>query len=112
MALDPSFWRGRRVLLTGHTGFKGGWAAMWLQRLGARISGYALAPQTNPSLYRAARIDNFVASPIAEFCDIHDREALSSTFAATMPEIVIHMAAQPLVRVAFEQPLMTYSTNV
>jgi len=112
MALDPSFWRGRRVLLTGHTGFKGGWAAMWLQRLGASISGYALAPQTNPSLYRAARIDNFVASPIAEFCDIHDREALSSTFAATMPEIVIHMAAQPLVRVAFEQPLMTYSTNV
>ncbi|MBV8171286.1 MAG: CDP-glucose 4,6-dehydratase [Candidatus Eremiobacteraeota bacterium] len=109
MDLDAAFWRGRHVLLTGHTGFKGAWAALWLQRLGAQISGFALEPDTTPSLYEAAHVKGEVRGTIG---DIRDRDALRTACAATVPEIVMHMAAQPLVRAGYEDPLRTYSTNV
>jgi CDP-glucose 4,6-dehydratase len=109
MPLDAAFWRGKRVLLTGHTGFKGGWTSIWLRRLGAEVTGYALAPDTQPSLFGAARVGDLVHS---EFGDICDQDALRAVVSASTPEIVIHMAAQPLVRVGYEEPLRTYATNV
>jgi CDP-glucose 4,6-dehydratase len=103
------FWRGRRVLVTGHTGFKGGWLCLWLKALGADVTGYALAPATNPSLFEVARVGEGLRSVIA---DIRDLLTLKKTFAAAQPEIVIHMAAQPLVRASYANPVETYATNV
>ena len=103
------FWRGRRVLVTGHTGFKGGWLCLWLKALGAEVTGYALAPATNPSLFEVARVGEGLRSVIA---DIRDLPTLKKTFAAAQPEIVIHMAAQPLVRASYANPVETYATNV
>jgi CDP-glucose 4,6-dehydratase len=103
------FWRGRRVLVTGHTGFKGGWLCLWLKALGADVTGYALAPATNPSLFEVARVGEGLRSVIA---DIRDLPILKKTFAAAQPEIVIHMAAQPLVRASYANPVETYATNV
>ncbi len=106
---NPEFWRGQRVLLTGHTGFKGGWAALWLQHLGAEVRGYALAPSSQPSLFVAARIDHGITSQIA---DVRDLAALQACFDEFRPTIVVHMAAQPLVRASYAEPIETYSTNV
>jgi len=106
---DPAFWRGRRVLLTGHTGFKGGWAALMLARLGARVDGVALAPEATPNLFELARIADHVTSHL---CDLGEREALGALVKAVDPEIVLHMAAQPLVRRSFRQPVETFATNV
>jgi CDP-glucose 4,6-dehydratase len=110
-AVDSAFWRGRSVLLTGHTGFKGAWTALWLQSLGARITGVSLRePPTEPSLYALARVEEGMAGSVA--CDIRDADALGAAVAGARPEIVIHMAAQPLVRRSFADPRHTYETNV
>jgi CDP-glucose 4,6-dehydratase len=103
------FWNGKRVLLTGHTGFKGSWLSLWLQSMGAQVVGYALAPPTNPSLFEAAQVGQGMTSVIG---DIRDLPKLQAVFAEHHPEIVIHMAAQPLVRYSYQNPVETYSTNV
>lgn len=107
--MNPAFWKGKRVLLTGHTGFKGGWLSLWLQSMGAQVVGYALAPPTNPSLFEVAQVGQGMTSIIG---DIRDLAQLKKVFAEHKPEIVIHMAAQPLVRYSYVEPVETYSTNV
>ena len=107
--MNPAFWHGKRVFLTGHTGFKGGWMSLWLQSLGAQVTGYALAPPTNPSLFEVAHVGDAMTSIIA---DVRDLSALQQAMQAAQPHIVIHMAAQPLVRYSYENPVETYSTNV
>lgn len=104
---SPSFWRGRSVLLTGHTGFKGGWLALWLRRLGATVAGLSLPPSTEPSLHRLLHGD-----AEERYCDLRDLEAVRAVFAAAQPQIVFHLAAQPLVRASYRDPVETYSTNV
>ena len=103
------FWSGKRVLVTGHTGFKGGWLALWLQRLGAQVMGYSLPAPTQPSLYETARISESVQGVIA---DIRDLPRIESVFRDFSPEIVFHLAAQPLVRASYDNPVETYSTNL
>ena len=107
--MNPSFWQGRRVLLTGHTGFKGSWLSLWLQSMGAQVIGYALAPPSKPSLFEVAEVSIGMNSVIG---DIRDLSTLQAVFAQHQPEIVIHMAAQPLVRYSYQNPVETYSTNV
>ncbi len=109
MVITPDFWRGRKVLVTGHTGFKGSWISLWLQSLGAEVVGYALAPPTTPSLFETARVGDGMTSILG---DIRDLPKLIAAFAEHQPEIVIHMAAQPLVRYSYANPVETYSTNV
>lgn len=109
MTVNPNFWFGKRVLLTGHTGFKGSWLALWLQSMGARLVGYALAPPTNPSLFEVADVEKGMTSVVG---DIRDLAKLQKVFAEHCPNIVIHMAAQPLVRHSYQNPIETYSTNV
>jgi CDP-glucose 4,6-dehydratase len=108
---DVAFWRDRSVLLTGHTGFKGAWLSLWLQSLGARVTGVSLRESpTEPSLYALARVGERMAGSVA--CDIRDSFALTAAVLDARPEIVIHMAAQPLVRRSFALPRETYETNV
>jgi CDP-glucose 4,6-dehydratase len=109
-APDPGFWRGKRVLLTGHTGFKGSWLASWLHRLGAGVTGFALPPATQPSLYDAARIGERVAGN--RIADLRDAAAVAAAVAEAQPQIVLHLAAQPLVRASYRQPIETIETNV
>jgi CDP-glucose 4,6-dehydratase len=106
---DPSFFTGKRFFITGHTGFKGSWLCVWLRVLGGVVTGYALSPPTKPSLFEICRIDDLVTSHIA---DVRDGEALAAALIAARPEIVIHMAAQPLVRESYKTPAETYATNV
>ncbi|WP_373981767.1 CDP-glucose 4,6-dehydratase [Achromobacter sp. JD417] len=106
---SAGFWRGKRVLVTGHTGFKGGWLAIWLQRLGAQVTGIALPPCTQPSLYEAARIGDLIDS---RRCDIRDAAALREQVLAARPEIVLHLAAQALVRPSYAQPVETFAANI
>ncbi|ADL56841.1 CDP-glucose 4,6-dehydratase [Gallionella capsiferriformans] len=107
--MNADFWRGKRVLLTGHTGFKGSWLSLWLQSMGAQVVGFALAPPTKPSLFEVAGIEQGMTSIIG---DIRDLVHLRSVLTEHQPEIVIHMAAQPLVRYSYIEPVETYSTNV
>jgi CDP-glucose 4,6-dehydratase len=107
--VDPSFWAGRRVLLTGHTGFKGGWAALWLARMGASVTGLALNPDTEPNLFDLANVGQDLESRIA---DIRDQKMVTTIVAESDPELVLHMAAQPLVRRAIAQPVETFAVNV
>lgn len=102
-------WRGRRVLITGHTGFKGSWLSLWLHNLGASITGLALAPPTQPNLFEKARIGELIENIGA---DVRDLGAVQKVMDATAPEVVFHLAAQPLVRLSYEQPVETYATNV
>jgi CDP-glucose 4,6-dehydratase len=107
--IDFSFWKDRRVFLTGHTGFKGSWLSLWLQQLGAEVSGYALSPPTEPSLFEQAGISGSVRSVTA---DIRDFPRLKSALAESRPQVVIHLAAQSVVRRGYEDPIETYSSNV
>ncbi len=100
---------GKRVLVTGHSGFKGGWLTLWLTELGAKVCGYALAPNTTPCLFEAAHISKGITSV---FGDLSDTDLLHKTFADFQPEIVFHLAAQPLVRLSYAEPVQTYQTNV
>lgn len=102
-------YRGRRVFLTGHTGFTGSWAALWLQSLGAEVMGYALAPTTQPSLYASLEPELTIASRIA---DINDARALDDAMRTFQPDFVLHLAAQPLVRLSYAEPVSTFATNV
>ena len=106
---DPAFWRGRRVLVTGHTGFKGSWLCYWLTRMGARVVGLALPPNTDPNLFSEAAIGSRVESLIV---DIRDLEATRGAIVGARPEIVFHLAAQPLVLRSYKAPIETFSTNV
>ncbi|MCR4303897.1 MAG: CDP-glucose 4,6-dehydratase [Gallionella sp.] len=107
--VDKSFWAGKAVLLTGHTGFKGSWLALWLQTMGAKVTGYALPPPTDPSLFVAANVTNGMTSLEG---DVRDFPELSKVLKKYQPEIVIHMAAQSLVRHSYNNPIETYATNV
>lgn len=107
--VNPAFWAGRRVFLTGHTGFKGGWLALWLQALGARVTGYALAPDGEPCLFDTARVAHGMESRLG---DLRDAVALQAALAASEAEIVFHLAAQPLVRESYRDPVNTYASNV
>jgi CDP-glucose 4,6-dehydratase len=109
IGIDEDFWRGRRVLLTGHTGFKGGWMALWLERLGATVRGVALPPDTEPNLFETARIADGLDSVIA---DIRDPDALATAVLDFAPSVVVHMAAQPLVRRSYDEPRETFATNL
>ena len=109
LGLNPSFWHGKRVLVTGHTGFKGGWLTIWLQRLGAEVAGYALPASTNPSLFEVADVASDMHSIAG---DIRDLDKIKHAVADFRPDIVIHMAAQALVRFSYKDPVDTYSTNV
>lgn len=109
MAVNPVFWKGKRVLLTGHTGFKGSWLSLWLQSMDARVTGYALLPPTKPSLFEVADVGKGMTSIIG---DIRDLEHLRAVFAEHRPEVVFHLAAQALVRHSYLEPVATYSTNV
>lgn len=107
--IDPDFWYNKKVFLTGHTGFKGSWLSFWLQTMGANVLGYSLEPPTSPNLFTAAKLFDDMPSITG---DIRDFEKLKLFMVQFNPDIVIHMAAQPLVRLAYEQPIGTYATNV
>jgi len=109
MEISSSFWQGKKIFLTGHTGFKGGWLSLWLQQLGSEVTGYALQPPTKPSLFEVANVAQGMTSVIG---DIRDGQALANAMRDFSPDIVIHMAAQPLVRYSYLDPVETYSTNV
>jgi len=108
--MTSDFWRARRVFVTGHTGFKGGWLCLWLQSMGAEVHGYALQPPTEPSFFRVAGVGELLASSTIN--DIRDYEGLLAAIKAARPEIVLHLAAQPLVRYSYHHPVETYSVNV
>ena len=109
-SVNPSFWNGKRVFLTGHTGFKGGWLSLWLASMGAKVTGYALAPNTTPNFFEVAGVQGDLEQ--SHIADIRDLEKLQKAMADARPEIVIHMAAQPLVRYSYSNPVETYATNV
>ncbi len=107
---NNKFWKGKKVMLTGHTGFKGSWLSLWLQSLGAKVTGYALEPPTSPSLFEIAHVgDKMSKSHIA---DIRDLDTVKEKFQEHKPEVVFHMAAQSLVRYSYDNPVETYNTNV
>jgi len=107
--IDKDFWKGRRVFVTGHTGFKGSWLCLWLHELGAQVKGFALEPPTTPSLFTEAQVAELVESEIG---DIRDFEKVTKSIHNFQPDILIHMAAQPLVRYSYDAPIETYAVNV
>ncbi|ASM78824.1 CDP-glucose 4,6-dehydratase [Vitreoscilla filiformis] len=107
---NAAAWQGRRVFLTGHTGFKGGWLAHWLHSLGAEVHGYALAPSTTPNLFEVAGVQAVCAGHT--LADVRDAAAVNAALHAAQPDVVFHLAAQPLVRTSYHEPLGTFSTNV
>lgn len=107
--VDKSFWNNKRVYITGHTGFKGSWLSIWLHSLGAVVKGYALTPPTTPSLYEEAKVSNIIESEIG---DIRNLQQLNKSMVDFNPDILIHMAAQPLVRLSYLEPIETYEINV
>lgn len=109
VVIDPAFWRGRRVLVTGHTGFKGGWLSLWLQQMGAEVTGLSLAPPATPNLFEVARVADGMTSVIG---DIRDPGAVHDVMERAEPEVVLHLAAQALVRASYADPVDTFATNV
>jgi len=109
MMMRSNFWQGRRVFLTGHTGFKGSWLSLWLAKMGAHVTGFALAPDTTPNLYSLTRVADDIESIIG---DVREPKCVLDAMRSAAPEIVFHLAAQPLVRYSYVQPVETYSTNV
>jgi CDP-glucose 4,6-dehydratase len=107
--INSKFWNKKKVFLTGHTGFKGSWLSIWLNSMGADVKGYSLKPEASPNLFNIAEVDKIVESDIN---DIRDYSALSNSIIKFNPDIVFHMAAQPLVRASYEKPLETYEINV
>lgn len=107
--VNTSFWHSKKVFLTGHTGFKGSWMSLWLQSMGANVKGYSLEPNTQPNLFTEAKVDENMASEIG---DIRDLNQISKSMFDFNPDILIHMAAQPLVRLSYQEPVNTYTTNV
>ena len=107
--MNPSFWRDKRVFITGHTGFKGSWLCLLLHAFGARVTGYALSPPTEPSLFASARVDQLIASITG---DIRDLDLLAASLRAAQADVVLHMAAQSVVLHSYEDPVDTYTTNV
>jgi len=110
MAMNRQFWRGKRVFMTGHTGFKGGWLALWLADMGAEVHGYALTPPTEPNIFTVANLQDHLASNT--IADIGDASALTQAMQAASPAIVLHLAAQSLVRYSHAEPVETYAVNV
>ena len=109
LTMNREFWKNKKVFITGHTGFKGAWLSLWLQDCGAILTGYALAPNTKPNLFDAASVVDGMVSVIG---DVRDLEKLTKSMSDFSPDVVIHMAAQPLVRLSYKNPVDTYSTNV
>jgi len=107
--VNPQFWHGKRVFLTGHTGFKGSWLSLWLQSMGAQVHGFALTPPTEPALFTAASVAQGMTSTIG---DVRDYQAVLAAMQACQPDVVLHLAAQPLVRYSYQAPVETYATNV
>ena len=107
--MNATFWKGRSVFITGHTGFKGAWLSLWLEHLGARVTGYALAPPTDPSLFGLTAAGTGIQDLRG---DVRDGSALESAIRQAKPEVVLHLAAQSLVRVSYDAPVETYATNV
>jgi CDP-glucose 4,6-dehydratase len=107
--INTMFWHGKRVFVTGHTGFKGSWLSLWLKMLGAEVCGFALRPPTSPALFELANVE---AGMMSINGDVRDLEKLERAIATFQPEIVIHLAAQPLVRQSYQAPIETYATNV
>jgi CDP-glucose 4,6-dehydratase len=110
LVIDQSFWKGRRVFLTGHNGFKGSWISLWLKQLGAEVCGYSLDCPTRPSIFYAAEIEKLMKYDVRG--DIRDLKLLTKSMQSFQPEIVIHMAAQSLVRESYVDPIDTYTTNI
>lgn len=108
-AVSPTFWQGKKVFLTGHTGFKGSWLSLWLQSMGAQVQGFALRPPTIPALYDVAQVGLGMESQIG---DIRELPAITRSMVSFNPDVLIHMAAQPLVRLSYREPVETYATNV
>lgn len=108
--LRPEFWKGKKVFVTGHTGFKGSWLCLWLKELGAEVHGYALAPPSVPSLFDLGRVAECISSSVID--DVRNLPALERALSAAQPDIVIHMAAQTLVRYSYREPVETFATNV
>lgn len=109
MGLDPAFWHSKRVFVTGHTGFKGSWLCLWLQKMGAIVTGYALPPESKPNLFDLAEIADGMTSHLG---DIRDQDSLRNALVQSEAEIVFHLAAQPLVRTSYQQPIETFAINV
>ncbi|MEM6496503.1 MAG: CDP-glucose 4,6-dehydratase [Pseudomonadota bacterium] len=110
VVIDPSFWCGKSVLVTGHTGFKGGWLSCWLDQLGAKVHGYALEPPTSPSFFESTALSKILSTDAR--ADLDDLQALKAVFQDSQPEIVFHLAAQPLVRASYTDPIKTFQDNV
>ena len=110
VAVDPFFWKDKKVFLTGHTGFKGAWLSLWLASMGAKVTGYALAPDTTPNLFSVLGIGFLIKK--SHIADIRDLVSLQKAMSEAKPDVVIHMAAQPLVRYSYANPVETYATNV
>lgn len=106
---DRAFWQGRKVLLTGHTGFKGSWLALWLNELGAQVTGLALAPERGLNLFEQLQLERLLDHRLG---DIRDPDLLKAIVAETQPDVVLHLAAQPLVRLSYQEPMATWATNV
>ena len=109
MKLDPHFWKSKRVLVTGHTGFKGSWLAYWLTELGAEVTGFSLDPNTSPSLFNALELEELIDHYVG---DIRDSKKFHAVIRRTTPDVVLHMAAQPIVSIGYEDPAGTFNTNV
>ncbi len=109
LVINPHFWQGKSVLITGHTGFKGSWLSLWLSRLGSKVTGYALAPNTEPSMYQTLELETLIDSVTA---DVSDLSRLSGVMQQTQPDVVFHLAAQSLVKPSYLDPVGTYQTNV